>query len=369
MEIHRLKQLLSEVWSYNTCSPSLRVFWNENNPSLGQCAITALVVNDYFGGKIMRCMSPTGSHYYNLIDGKIIDLTAEQFNAKSPDYETGEERTREYLLGNPDTNKRYTILSSGIDQILKENNELSQRRFEMCKKQRQNIFKEEKQDEVITDEKINNAMKFYLLATQLKYKIRSGWDQNHWHVKSERIESIAEHVYGTCILAISLESEFPFDIDLEKVIKMLTIHEIGEVLIGDITPFDKTTLEEKVKLEHKAMQDVLSSLAKREELYELLVEFDEKDTNEAKFAYLCDKLEADIQAKVYQDAGCQRELSDQTGNVVFNTPLVQDMVKNGAKDAFDIWYEWDKSKFTEAPVFEKTLGFVKNNNMNVKSKQ
>ena len=63
--------------------------------------------------------------------------------------------------------------------------------------------------------KIQRAMRFYLLATKLKYKIRTGWDQNHWNISSERIESVAEHVYGTCILAIALSSEFDIDVDLE----------------------------------------------------------------------------------------------------------------------------------------------------------
>ena len=67
------------------------------------------------------------------------------------------------------------------------------------------------------ENKLKNAMRFYLLATQLKYKIRSGWDEKHWNVSKERIESIAEHVYGTCILAISLDSEFECHIDLNKV--------------------------------------------------------------------------------------------------------------------------------------------------------
>ena len=88
---------------------------------------------------------------------------------------------------------------------------------------------------------IENAMRFYLLATKLKYKIRSGWDSTHWNVTSERVESVAEHVYGTLILAVGLSSEFKIDLDMEKVLKMLTIHEIGEVLIGDITPFDNIT--------------------------------------------------------------------------------------------------------------------------------
>ena len=99
------------------------------------------------------------------------------------------------------------------------------------------------------EEQIRNAMKFYLLATKLKYKIRSGWDKKHWNINSDRIESIAEHVYGTCILAISLNSKFHLNMDMEKVLTMITIHEIGEVLIGDNTPFDKTTQKDKEELE------------------------------------------------------------------------------------------------------------------------
>lgn len=215
------------------------------------------------------------------------------------------------------------------------------------------------------EDKIKSAMNFYLLATKLKYKIRSGWDFNHWNVNNARIESIAEHVYGTCILAISLDSEFDLGVNLDKVLKMLTIHEIGEVLIGDITPFDNITQKQKEDIEHKAILDVLGDLVKKDELYNLLIEFDEHSTKESKFAFLCDKLEADIQAKIYQDMGCQRSLDDQEHNVVFNSLKVQDMISNGANSAFDIWYLWDKDKFESEPVFKKTLQYVKNNNLNI----
>lgn len=215
------------------------------------------------------------------------------------------------------------------------------------------------------EDNIRNAMRFYLLATKLKYKLRSGWDKNHWNVTCERLESTAEHVYGTCILALSLNSEFQLNMDMGKVLKMLTIHEIGEVLIGDITPFDGITVEEKAEIEHKAMQDVLGDIVEKDELYDLLLEFDEHNTKESNFAYLCDKLEADIQAKVYQDMGCQRELSDQKNNVVFKNPKVQQMIDDGAKTAFDIWYEWDKSKFENNPAFAKTLRYIKENNTNI----
>lgn len=208
-------------------------------------------------------------------------------------------------------------------------------------------------------ERIKNTMRFYLLATQLKYKIRSGWDETHWNVSKERIESIAEHIYGTCILALSIDSEFETNLDIGKVIKMLVLHELGEVVIGDITPFDNITPEEKMEKEHAAIKEVLGDLIKKEEYFALLLEFDEKKTKEAIFAYHCDKLDADIQAKVYQDMRCQKSLDMQENNVVFKSKKVQQMVQDGAKTAFDIWYEWDKSLYVDDEIFSALLDYIK----------
>jgi len=121
MSIEELKELLTLSWSYETCSPGLKKEWNKDNPSLGQCAITSLIVNDFFGGKIMRCMTTSGSHYYNLIDNKIVDLTVEQFLGEIPQYECSEERTREYLLSNEDTKNRYEKLLYNLKQSIRQN--------------------------------------------------------------------------------------------------------------------------------------------------------------------------------------------------------------------------------------------------------
>ena len=112
------------------------ISWDESNPSLGQCAITALIVNDYYGGKIMRCMASSGSHYYNMIENELVDLTVEQFLGEIPEYEKGEERTREYLLGNEDTKSRYLLLNKNLKSVIEKENSLRQKRFEMCVKQR-----------------------------------------------------------------------------------------------------------------------------------------------------------------------------------------------------------------------------------------
>ena len=109
MILDELTKILNLSFSKETCCPGLQKGWNIENKTLGHCAVTALIVNDFMGGKIMRCMCESGSHYYNLINNKVVDLTSEQFN-QIPDYTKGEERTREYLLSNDDTKSRYKIL-------------------------------------------------------------------------------------------------------------------------------------------------------------------------------------------------------------------------------------------------------------------
>lgn len=113
MIINELKNVIEKSWSKATCTPSLRNEWNIKNSALGQCAVTALIINDFIGGKIMRCMSESGSHYYNIINDQIYDLTVSQFD-EIPDYNNSEERTREYLLSNEDTKNRYLLLLKNV---------------------------------------------------------------------------------------------------------------------------------------------------------------------------------------------------------------------------------------------------------------
>ena len=102
--------IIKRSWTKDTCYPGCIKDWSKDNPSLGQCAVTSLIVNDFFGGKIMRCMCNGISHYYNVVNNEIIDLTVGQFNGEIPNYEEGEERPRDYLLSNSDTRVRYILL-------------------------------------------------------------------------------------------------------------------------------------------------------------------------------------------------------------------------------------------------------------------
>ena len=119
--------------------------------------------------------------------------------------------------------------------------------------------------------------------------------------------------------------------------------------VGQITKAELTAIEDKTIID----------LIKKEEYFALLLEFDERKTREAIFAYYCDKLDADIQAKVYQDMGCQNPLDKQENNVVFKSKRVQQIVQNGATTAFDIWYEWDKSLYADDEKFSDLLDYIK----------
>ena len=170
-----------------------------------------------------------------------------------------------------------------------------------------------------------SVVKYYVICNRLKNVIRTGWQD--WHVKRDRLESVAEHIYGVQMLAIAMHSEYQYDIDLTKVILMLAIHELGETIIGDLTQF-QISKEEKEKLEHEAVKDILKGLINGEKIEELFLEFDERKTKEAFFAYQCDKLECDLQSKLYDEEGCV-DLRNQEGNKTMNHPLVKSLLESG----------------------------------------
>lgn len=117
MNIATLKNKLLLVWNAETALGS----WTSECPSLNQCAVTALIVQDYFGGELLRCkMTNNDSHYWNrLPDGTEEDLTAEQFNYidDKPIKEEYIVRDREYVLSFPSTVVRYELLKKRLEEI------------------------------------------------------------------------------------------------------------------------------------------------------------------------------------------------------------------------------------------------------------
>jgi hypothetical protein len=62
-------------------SPATSGGWLDESPACGQCSVTALLLNELFGGDILKTPLPEGMHFYNRIGGERIDLTDKQFDA------------------------------------------------------------------------------------------------------------------------------------------------------------------------------------------------------------------------------------------------------------------------------------------------
>ncbi|MDO4963403.1 MAG: HD domain-containing protein [bacterium] len=207
--------------------------------------------------------------------------------------------------------------------------------------------------------KAENVIKYYVLCNKLKNIIRTGWID--WGIKKDRVESVAEHIYSAQMLAIAMKSEYNYDINLEKVILMLAIHEIEEITIGDLTPFQISS-EEKQKLGHEAVEKTLLLLLDRQKLKSIIFEFDERKTKEARFAFYCDKLDADLQAKLYDEEGLI-DLNKQENNSTFDDPLVQELLNSGMSFS-QMWLTFDQRKYNYDDNFMEVSKYAFDNKIN-----
>jgi hypothetical protein len=110
-----LETALVASWSESTSVEPAA--WSDANPALGQCAVTAIVLQDYCGGEILRSRIDGKSHYYNLVDGRELDLTRRQFRTGAIETERGR-ASREYVLSYPETMRRYEILRQRVAEHL-----------------------------------------------------------------------------------------------------------------------------------------------------------------------------------------------------------------------------------------------------------
>lgn len=209
----------------------------------------------------------------------------------------------------------------------------------------------------MSENKAQSVIEFYLLCNKLKKLIRTGWLD--WNVKAERLESVAEHIYGVQMLALAMNSQYDYDVDINKVIKMLAVHELEEICIGDLTLF-QISREEKEILGHQAINKVLRGLIDKDEIRNLIMEFDERKTNEAKFAYQCDKLECDMQSKVYDTEGeIPLDADSQINNSAYLNKSVQELLAQG-KSFSDMWLEFGRNRYPYDDNFREVSLTIEN---------
>ena len=212
-------------------------------------------------------------------------------------------------------------------------------------------------------QKALKVVRFYVLCNKLKDIVRTGW--LNWHVNSPRVESVAEHIYGVQMLALAMYSEYQYDIDIEKVLFMLAVHELEETIIGDLT-YLQVTNEEKEKMGHAAVEKILAELIAGDEIKSLIFEFDERKTKEALFAYHCDKLECDLQCKLY-DEGHYVDPYNQ-GDSADHSPEVMEKLKNGEITWSSSWMNHDRPKYEDDANFMEVLDYAFDNPITLEKK-
>ena len=132
---------------------------------------------------------------------------------------------------------------------------------------------------------VEQLIKFLSVAEKLKCNTR------HSKTSSGRPESVAEHSWRLSLFAMLCADEYP-DLDMNKVVRMCIIHDLGEAITGDVPSFEKTETNEMT--EKEAWDNLLAMLPEpyASEFAALCAEMEAKQTPEAKLYKALDNMEA-----------------------------------------------------------------------------
>lgn len=108
MDISTFEKIIRLAWSKDTCYEPWQNKWNSNNPSKGQCYVTAKLFQELFGGSLIKAKDSNNiSHYWNLLEQVEYDFTKDQ-------YPINEEFTDKKILNESENNIRVDILKKNL---------------------------------------------------------------------------------------------------------------------------------------------------------------------------------------------------------------------------------------------------------------
>ncbi|MEM9936195.1 MAG: HD domain-containing protein [Bacteroidota bacterium] len=139
-------------------------------------------------------------------------------------------------------------------------------------------------------QELDSIISFLKVAEGLKNTLRSS------HTSNGREESVAEHTWRLCLLAIMLQKFYP-NINFNRLVKILLIHDMGEIINGDIPAIYQDPTVDKSQEERKDFLEVIAPLneEQQQEMLELWDEYNEVSSPEAKLAKALDKIETVLQ--------------------------------------------------------------------------
>ncbi|MBR3420866.1 MAG: HD domain-containing protein [Ruminococcus sp.] len=138
------------------------------------------------------------------------------------------------------------------------------------------------------NDRIKKQLDFMLELDKMKNLYRQTYV-----LHEDRKENDAEHSWHLAILAMLLSEYAAQPVDVLHVMKMVLIHDVVEIDAGDTYCYDAEGYKSKADREEKAAQRIFGLLPddQREEFYTLWREFEDSETNDARFAAMLDRLQ------------------------------------------------------------------------------
>ncbi len=148
----------------------------------------------------------------------------------------------------------------------------------------------------------NNFLKLSKLVGKAKKIRRIGWRKK---AEISNGETIAEHMYRLAVLSMIISDLR--NLDTEKILRMSLLHDLGEVITGDLTPDEKIEagIQNTLRLEESGLKQVFNEIPTELRDYYITIwkEIHLQETNEARLMKSLDKFEMAIQALEYIDEG------------------------------------------------------------------
>jgi len=155
----------------------------------------------------------------------------------------------------------------------------------------------------------DQLIEFLCQTGKLKTLDRKGWTLSNRNISKP--ESVAGHMYRMAVMSMLFNnnshtndgnSDQQLSIDSNKLVRMSLIHDMAECIVGDITPFDGISAQQKHKLEDNAMNYLVSLLPQKssQEFKSLFDEYESQQTIESQIVKELDRFDVMLQAFQYE---------------------------------------------------------------------
>lgn len=179
--------------------------------------------------------------------------------------------------------------------------------------------------------------RLYLLFDMLGDLVRSGPQQ--WKIKRFRTEDVKNHIFDLILMTKIIKPWLPGYIDTDKMIDYAIVHDLAEVITGDITTFEGITREEKERVNKIAIAFLSNEYGDIINLKRLINDYENKNDIEAKILHMLDKINSCIPFLKYDN---EKEVDMDNPLIIEclrNNPGVVELRKQGLRLG-ELFYRW-----------------------------